>query len=302
MRICNISIQDYSNFGYNISKAIRSCGVECDSFFVLPHPFGYENEGQQISIESIKKITKKYDVVQVMHSHLSIYKMVDKSKKITVWHTGTGYRQEKERLNSYFNPIVSKSFYDSSEFHNTGMKNEAYVFGCLDCSKFPYYPPKRKPYKFAHYPSNPLKKGTDIINAIAKKTRINYSHSIDKVNHVQQIKRMMDCDIYIELFMPYQKDEVYGSFGVTAIEAAAMGKVVITNNMGRDIYQKTYGDCALQICNTESELEEKILELNDMPIEELIKLQLNTMDWVRNNHDLIPTGKRILKELGLWKH
>ncbi len=296
-RILNVSYSDYSNFSYNMARAINTAGGYCDAVTLKAHPFGYDNQATLIQRENIKELSRKYDVIQIMHSKIELLQLVDLSAKLTVWHTGSPYRFNKQLMNHTFNPIVKKSFYDSSEFHNTGMANEAYIFGCLSALEFDITYTKGRPFMYAHYPSSAEVKGTAVINEIMQELQLSYMHSVNTVPHAEQLNRMKLCDIYVELFSPILKGHTYGSFGMTAIEAGMMGKIVITNNTG-DVYKKTYGEgLPFIIVNTKEELREKICELNNYTTPQIRELQQKTRDWVVSNHDLIPTGKRILQQL-----
>jgi len=89
-------------------------------------------------------------------------------------------------------------------------------------------------------------------------------------------------------------------WSIAALEAAALGKIVITNFVyGRGMYESAYGPHKLQVANTEEELEEAIIRLLSMSDDELVQLKQDTLDWVTKAHSLKAIGNRIKNGLGL---
>ncbi len=305
MKIINLSWDDWANFSYNNAAAMRSIGIDAQSFKRRPHVFGYEKECAVVTSEQIKKEIDKADIVQLMHSdHTYLQYCVAKGKRIVVYHTGTGYRLNPVTCNQIFNPYVERCFTDQCEFIGTGMKNETYIATAIDTDKFQ---PKewitKRPYIMAHYPSNPDVKGTKAINEMISElaasqkdfSGLEYRVNIDKVGHQEQMNRMQACDIYIELFAPTQYGKPYGCYGVTAFEAAALGKIVVTQNIRQDVYRKAYGidQCPLFIANTKQDFKIVIDTLNDASEEILGALQRQSRQWIIENHSYEATGQRL---------
>ena len=120
--------------------------------------------------------------------------------------------------------------------------------------------------------------------------------SEELVTFAAQRDRMMSCDVYVELFNAILDGKVYGSFGLTALEAAAMGKVVMTMNLHRKIYEKHYGECALFICNTHHDFISALLRIQFSDAQYIEQLRQATREWVVEKHSYEATGKR-LKQL-----
>ena len=99
------------------------------------------------------------------------------------------------------------------------------------------------------------------------------------------------------MFNPAIDGRPYGSFGTTAAEAAAMGKVVVTQNLYADFYEREYGDCPLILARTEQEFIDKIKWLNTLEPSEMLKLQEAHRQWAVNKHSFKATGERIKKIL-----
>lgn len=303
MRILNLCYDDYANFSYENCQALKSVGIECESIKSISHPFNYPNASQIIQNKNyIHKKIDEADVVQLMHSSPEFLPYcVSKNKRIFVYHTGTNYRLNSSHNNSLFNPHVELSFSDQCEFVHLGAKNFVYIATAVntDIIRHKLRPVSKDPYTIAHYPSNSSVKGTDKINEMLKRVPFlfKYNSSTLKASYAEQLERMSDCDIYIELFKPLQNGRPYGCFGVTAFEASAMGKIVITNNFNQDVYEKHYGFCPFQICNTEEKFIETIDALLRYPVSTIKKIQTLNREWIMKNHSYIATGNYITQYL-----
>ena len=95
------------------------------------------------------------------------------------------------------------------------------------------------------------------------------------------------------MFALEQKGLRYGEWGMTALEAASLGKIVVTNFLSIDRYKKEYGECPLVICNTEGEFERRLHELSEMNKDDILKLKKETRKWVEEKHSLKAVGKRL---------
>jgi len=89
----------------------------------------------------------------------------------------------------------------------------------------------------------------------------------------------------------------YGHYGVAAMEAAAAGKIVVTQNLNQHVYTDTYGECPFFICNTESKFLETIEYLLSLNPLEISVLQTKTYNWICQNHSYKKTGEYILKQI-----
>ena len=84
-------------------------------------------------------------------------------------------------------------------------------------------------------------------------------------------------------------------FGITVMEAAALGKIVINRFPMKNSYEKVFGKCA--IFNTESsdELKNVIEYLLSLSNEKIIDLQKDSRRWVENCHSYKVIGNHFLK-------
>ena len=272
MKVMNICYDDYANLAYSHTMALCSVGVDAVCYKRIKHPFGYPIEGIVTSTNAILEASRWADVVQVFHSWDLLLNPAFKDKKKVIWHTGTTYRQNPERLNHIFNPIVDMTITDHCEFMHLGAKNIHYMAPAIDTDKIkPSGRVAKRPFKVGHYPSNPEVKGTRKIMEMMDKVMkrhpgvFEFDCSARVLPHDENLKRMAECDIYIELFAPEQDGKEYGHYGVTAFEAAALGVPCITQNKYPDVYASVYGMEPFFICNTEISFMNRFKEIAEFP-------------------------------------
>lgn len=301
MKVLNIAYDDYANFSFDNANAMKSVGIDAHSIKMVPHLFGYTNQSDVVTTSKMIEEIQKADIIQVMHSFTHGLELALKcgKKRIMVYHTGTPYRNNKVGMNDAFNKHVEISFTDQTEFIGTGMKNEQYIATAIDVNKYPYHGVfPEQPFKFAHYPSNFDVKGSQkIIDMMSELTTLYCS--AEKVSHEIQLERMEACDIYIELFKPTLNGKPYGCFGVTAFEAAAMGKIVITNNIREQVYRDAYGECPFIIANDEEGFKNAVLTLMAQSPQSIEMHQYKTRAWLIKNHSYQATGNRLKQLLHL---
>jgi hypothetical protein len=155
-------------------------------------------------------------------------------------------------------------------------------------------------YQFLHCPSSAKVKGTEAIKRMMDECGANFKAQTEILNHSESLKRMRNCEIYVELFSPEVNGKKYGHFGITAIEAAAMGKVVVTQNLSSDIYEKNCGDCPLILTKDESDFKNHIYWLMNMDDDELQGLQQAHRKWAVEKHSFKAMGERLKRILEIW--
>jgi len=233
-----LSSVDYSNLQFSWAESLRSIGVDCKDLTLQKHSL-YPRQSQVASMGRMIATCRDAEVIIVMHSSDQIYDQIkDLGKRIVVSHTGTRYRENHIALNQKFKGCITLS--DQTEFMHLG--DHKYITAPIELQPAPLYNGLLK--VIGHYPSNAFVKGTDKIIEMLEQFRgrfkWNYSHNL--VSHDAQLRRMQDCDVYIELFKPELNGRPYGCFGVTALEAAMAGKLVITQDLEGRTYKEAYGD------------------------------------------------------------
>lgn len=300
MKVLNICSDDFANFSHDNANALRSVGVSCVDVKLNKHVFNYKNESTVINKRDIGAFIGKADIIQIFHSDHAFLKYC-KGKRVVVYHTGTRYRQHPERYNTLFNRYVERCFIALGEFAGLGSKKETYIVGATEIigTRSLHF---IKPLRVAHYPSNPSVKGSDGIIATLEKVKhdfdIRVSCSLDRVDHKAQLARINSCDVYVEMNSTHQGLKRYGSWGITALEAAALSKIVVTNHLTVDVYIKTYGVKPPFILIEEYGSLERAMEylagLSDVSVN---YLKTQHYDWVQKYHSFKATGERLKKIL-----
>lgn len=294
MRILNCCTHDWANLSYENCQALKSIGVDAHSIKTEPHKLKYINQSRIVNRNQRIKEIERADLIQIMHSDLNCLQICKDLNKITfVHHTGSGYRAAPKRLNDLFNPFVERAFTDQTEFIGLGMKDEYYLTCPVNTEKIKS---SILVYKgriiFGHYPSAMNTKGTYSILYLLEEMKLKYSFSHIRVMHSEQLKRMNLCHVYIELFKPILKGKKYGCFGVTALEAASLGKLVITGHTTPEVYKMFYGtDTPFVTPQTEIELHDCIQKISVMDPIELYMKRLETRMWVEKYHSYKATGR-----------
>jgi len=294
-RVLNLASNDYANMSHNNADALRSIGVYCNDYVLNKHPFGYASQSKEILKDRVKDIINTFDVVQIFHTCPVILELVLNSQfkgKIIVYHSGSRYRENPEHWNGLFNKYVYRCITDQTEFMELGAKDIEYLAPHTNLKLVE----KRKEGKLiiGHYPSNPIVKGTKEIREMLEPFKDDFEIRIDEtiIPHEENLKRIAECHIYVELFKPELNGKPYGCFGVTAFEATSLGCLVVTNDLNDYVYTSVYGGYPFMNPNTKedfikaiSQIKKKLPEVNLS--KEFIKFN--------NNHSITSTGQRILK-------
>ena len=283
-----------------MTKAMLSVGMNASCYTLNSHPFSYEEQAQTVTIEQMRVLISQSDIINIVHSDIFLLHAFEKelkNKKLIVTHTGSIYRNAPEAHNLAFNPHVYLTLTDHCEFISLGAKNINYITFSVSANNVPHFGHEiKQPYIIGHYPSNAEVKGTrEIIKMLNECKPHELFYSAEIVTNADQLKRMDQCDIYIELFKPELNGHPYGHYGVTAFEAAATGKVVITQNLNEHVYREAYGDCALRICNTPDKFKATVNQLLSLPALRISEIQTETYLWVEQKHSFKANGERLKK-------
>lgn len=301
MKVLNIASNDYANMSHNNARALRSVNVECDDYVLNFHPFEYESQSNIIDKKRLLEICNDYDIVQIFHSCEIIFNLIiqaDFKGRIVVYHTGTRYRERP----SYFNKLfkgVDVIMTDQTEFMELGAKNIHYIAPHVEL--LPTEKRKQGKLIIGHYPSNHDVKGTNEIIKMLEPFKNDFEIRIDitKLPHKENLQRISECHIYIELFKPELKGKTYGCFGVTAFEASALGCLVVTNNLHQNVYNDVYNNCPFYIENTKESFVQLIETIRDVVNHDNFdEIATECHDDLMLSHSIQATGKRILDLIG----
>lgn len=289
MRVLNLSFNDHANMAHENANALRSIGVYCEDWVIVPHAFGYKTQGQEVFYKKVKRDFNKFDVIQLFHSDNNLYRLIKDHPRVIVYHTGTKYRHNKDKLDLVFDgrTIVT----DQCEFL---LHNPNFIYLAPHTTLKPVEKHGSK-LILGHFPSNPEVKGTKDIERMLSPFVNDFDIRIDttKVTHEENLKRVSECHIYVELFKPEINGNPYGCFGVSAFEATALGSLVITNNINRSAYEDVYGYPPFLTPNTEREFINVICSLHDLEMYQITKDAFHNKFYEK--HGIIETGLRIKK-------
>lgn len=294
-RVLNISSNDYANMSHNNANALRSIGVDCKDYTLNKHVFNYNEESTLCNRLNLSYMVNDYDVVQIFHTDATLLELVLNNQfkgKIIVYHTGSRYRENPEYWNELFNKYVHRCITDQTEFMELGAKDIEYLAPHTDLKPVE----KRKEGKLiiGHYPSNPIVKGTKEIREMLEPFKDDFEIRIDEtiLPHEENLKRIAECHIYVELFKPELNGKPYGCFGVTAFEATALGCVVVTNDLNPLVYESTYSKKSFISVNDYNNFTFIIDKFRD-GFKEIKNYFLNNEFYFK--HSTTSTGQRILK-------
>lgn len=303
--ILNISVTDYANFGHDNAESLRAAGYNVNDVALSPHTFDYPECSKVVTQEELDQLIKQYDIIQVFHSPLGLAERLKATKKpVVIYHTGTGYRQQPAPIHKAYDGWVKMHVCALPElyeaFKSRSLEPCVYMVGGVAVHLQNYQ--NKTPFKVGHYPSNPDVKGTDRIaevfqNLLLEGLPLIFDINTSRVGYADQIKRLKTCDIYVEMLAGMQGAKDYGSFGITALEAAAMGKIVITNCTHPEPYQKHYGAFPFIIANDAKELELALVELAELTPDELTELKISYQSLFFTMHTYKPTGKYIAENV-----
>jgi len=322
---------DWANTGYRFSKCLGMLGLKVLYLKGSEHKFGYP---EQAPVDvTLSKMYEKYPVkVHAPHFaslakasrsiHYIASSYIDtgidlKGKNVVVQHGGSTYRIEPKKANDTFNPFTSASIIQCPDLLNLGANNEHLIYYPVDTQFIqPHYRKSTGKIRVGHFPSSPQNKGTAKILTVIQemnkdpdlKDKFEYvgvlnPHGLGhQVSWEQNLDRMRKCDIIIETHQPELKldgrsSKVFGEWGNTAIEAAALGKSVITNSLTLDLYNKEYGNMGLHIANDKEMLKTHLYNLIQLGRNNLLADGARTRDWVINNHSMEATAIRLWEKI-----
>jgi len=295
---------DYANIGGIFAECMKSIGIEAYAF--SRSPTHYEPSSRAVvfkkDIRLVQKVAKRADAIVWMQSLYLDLGVSLKGKRLAVFHGGSLYRMNPDWVNKTFNPKVHVSLVQTAESLGKGAKNEVWMLPAAYIGDVQPDFTMHNKLIVGHFPSGGGYKGTQLIGRVMEryKNRVDYRTSTEGVKWIDNLKRMNECDIYIESLSWASTTSNKHDWSLTALEAAALGDIVVTNfHFGRERYKKEYGDCALQITDTESKLIRVMDRLLTMDKEALLAWKHRSRNWAVSTHGLKATGLRLKGALGI---
>jgi len=306
---------DWANLGYELSQALKSVGVDAIAIAQKPHSeFNFDPQPYIYNhIDEVKTLAKDADIIILMHSintDTGVESEYNKTKGACVFHGGTVYRRGGSSVNDKFLRLnINLALIQTVDLLGKDDRIiEEWILPPINTVEFqPIYNHKYPIKKvLAHYPSTPgPRKGTDDIREVILQLKSDVNVPFEYLTgpvipYRENLDRVKQCDIYIECLSPTVAGMIHGEWGMSALEAAAFGKVVVTNFLSSDKYKKEYGEHKIFVANSKDELYSQLKYLLSLSMQDLERHQKETRNWVEQKHSYQAVGKRLLK--AFYKH
>lgn len=297
-----VSQKDWCNRAYKMVHALKTTGLKVEGCSLQQHPFFSDNILPIVSPGEMEEMISQATLVWFAHGETTLLNKINLPENINavVTYSGTSYRFYYKQHNQAFN-FVQRSILLGHDHMFLGAKNPLYN-SCriIDTEQLKPAYHKRKIPVIGHFPSQ-TKKGTKEIGKILDQL-LNEGYVFEKrVDTNKQpyndnIKRMQDCDIYIEQLKPFDGNKHWGEISNQAYEAAALGNVVISNLTNPYYYKHTHGHSEILIANDEYLLKRTLQNLLSLKRLDLFRLQKQTRSWIEQKHSYHAIGQS-LKDL-----
>ncbi len=319
---------DWANTGYRFSKCLEQIGLNVVILKGHKHKFNYPIQAPIVKSLSTNAISNYPIIIPINDDDDIILKLMEHAKvinfhastlikngnfnyankNIVVTHGGTTYRRSPNKTNKIFNSISLSTIIQCPDLLNLGAKNETLVYYPVDTEFIQPCFDRINATKLVigHFPSSGHIKGTRSLLSFCYKLHKKdkkYSYykficSERKVPWIDNIKRMQNCDIYIEALCLTNHGKKYGEWGNTCLEAASCGCIVITHCLSKDIYKEQYGcDLPILIANNYVELQQHLDNLLEMTDQEILNLKQKIRNWAENYHGFQATGERLWNKI-----
>jgi hypothetical protein len=318
-----LTFSDWANTGWRFSQCLRGLGLNVLFLKANMHSYLYPEQGiihpalagkrHELVITKVPELKQYADVSTVIHYIASA--VIDTTadltkKKVVLQHGGKTYRLNHEGINRDMNPYVDATIVQMPNLLGLGAKNEVYISFPVDTNFiYPVFEMQRKKPIFGFFPSLPKEKGVETIFKIVKKldkdpetsNKFYYTGAFDSsfrstsatMWHIN-LQRVAICDVIIDNHdQRIQSGIDCAEWGNAAVEAAALGKIVITSSRQLDVYEKEYCKCPLRIANDSKTFERHMRELISMSGKELREEKERNRAWVEKYHSFPATGKRL---------
>ncbi|MDD5353013.1 MAG: hypothetical protein PHS93_07640 [Candidatus Omnitrophica bacterium] len=321
-----LTYHDWANSMYRYVKCLEYLGLNVQAYKGAPHNFDYPH---QIAIHTgiiqgkaksevpawtictgLRQLAEEARVIHYFASTFIDTGIEMKDKKCIVQHGGTMYRMHPKECNDLFNGFADMAVCQYPTLLELGADNECWIPYPVDTE---FIQPDYTRYGkdkllIGHFPSNKDVKGTENINRVIDKlgcdpeycNRFEYIgvrpgiyYPGELASWYINLKRLERCDIIIETCQPEYGGKPFGEWGNTALEAAALGKIVITNSIHSKLYKKEFGYSALHIANNESELESALKELFSLTDMDIQNRKEESRVWVEEKHSIPATAERL---------
>lgn len=305
MRVLFLSFSDYARVGHLMAGCLKKVGVPALSLStragIRGHPL--ERSVKILDTEQFKDAVTSANVVVWMHSvYTDLPEGVEVKGLHVVFHGGSQYRSNHNIINKKFNKFVGCSLVQTEL--GLGAKNEHWLIPPVDTDSLqPDDYTVGKKLIIGHFPSNARKKASGkIVAAISAleqdevtcdKFEFHRGELIDWRLHMTRISK---CDVYIDSLR-------FGLWGMSTLEAAALGKIVVGGFKLYPQYLKEYGKSPF-VQVEEGDIIGLIAVLRKLILqdkEETANLKKAHRKWVEDLHSFIVTGEKLKGILNAYR-
>jgi len=310
---------DWANTGWRFYKSLKLLGLDVEFYKGQLHGLKYPKQakvhpaiarrtpgpGWILKVPELKEMVEQAHVVHFIASTFINTGADLQNKNVVVQHGGSQFRQSSAKVNRLFNRIVNNTIIQCPDLLGLGAKNETLIYYPVDTNLLQAdYEQKHRLITIGHFPRSPKIKGTEnILQAINKVTNKFRYVGIKKVSPknpipwMEHLKRIKQCDIIIETCNLKLGKAKYGEWANTALESAALGKIVISNTLSEDVYNREYGELGIHIANNVPSLIKTITRLTNLSKEQIVEEKKKSRAWVVKNHSLEANAIRLWKKV-----
>lgn len=307
---------DHANVSYEYAKALEENGCFARAVKFQKHLFCYPKQAEVLTDFGVltKYVSEATDIIFMHTQPINIPVCVfDKRKRFFVFHGGSAYRNDPKLANKLFldSPIIGENLRFLIQNYDLYFLDDSIdkriVFTCLEPKEYDQFlPSNSKQNSFltvAHYPRG-VQKGTEDIEEVIKSLSQDYNNFIyvtwgtkNKIlSWSDYMRTIAKCDIYVHS-LPFQYvDKVITGLCVTAMEACALGKVVVTPFEYLENYKRDFKNTPpFFIANDKDQLRKVLKHLLGLSFQEISELKKKARMWVEEYHSRKPTGEYLLK-------
>ena len=311
MKVVLISKTDWANVGYEMQESLRAVGVEATSVQIKPHHFKYPSRSHTYKgVKEVATYARNADIIQFMHSVNTglEFNAFNSGKGIVVFHGGSAYRNSPDKYNIFWNPKVQVTLIQTGDLVGIGnppAKNSIWFLPPVNTDGLqPHYASQVPGIRvIGHCPSMTGRKGTDVFNKLMSKLaqdpqlqgKFVYKYTPKHKHWPQNIEEMKSCDIYFDACKTKMGNAAYGEWGIAALEACSLGKVVVSHFLKFEEYRRVFNiECPIQHANDFEHVERQIRRLILMPDVEFMALREWSRAWAVENHSRKVIGQKLV--------
>lgn len=308
MEVVFLSLGDWANIGSHLAESLRRVGVKAKSWASWHLKMDYPIKSNVYTDwEEVKEDTEKAKVVWLMHGNVFKHRTPywRRDQIICAWHGGPPLLQMSEERSTisqdFFGRYLRRDLHPIHFIQHPRLYDNCYFLE----RKYLLSPPvdterlqptyyNRSKLVIGHFPRNTgtglITKGHDKVVNVLSYVNGNFSTCIDTkfIDWDSHIRRIDKCDIYVE-----KLSVVLREWGMTALEAAALGKIVIGQFDNRETYEKYYGQSPMLTANTETELKEVLYNISTWGRGRILHHQKLTRAWAEKYHSFEAVGRRL---------